>query len=108
MRLAFVRSEFSAVLPRRLLSAVQNERDRISTRRSSYEDSSLPSINALIQADVLSRQVSQKPPGSDTLTNKGAVGTHAGFFSQTWNEKFIGIHIFTPMKGFNTDPPKSL
>lgn len=38
-------------------SAVQNERDRISTRRSSYEDSSLPSINALIQADVLSRQV---------------------------------------------------
>lgn len=37
--------------------AVQNERDRISTRRSSYEDSSLPSINALIQADVLSRQV---------------------------------------------------
>lgn len=40
-----------------LSSAVQNERDRISTRRSSYEDSSLPSINALIQADVLSRQV---------------------------------------------------
>ncbi|XP_062396909.1 hepatocyte nuclear factor 4-alpha isoform X3 [Sardina pilchardus] len=37
--------------------AVQNERDRISTRRSSYEDNSLPSINALIQADVLSRQV---------------------------------------------------
>lgn len=41
------------------VSAVQNERDRISTRRSSYEDSSLPSINALIQADVLSRQVRQ-------------------------------------------------
>lgn len=40
-----------------VFSAVQNERDRISTRRSSYEDSSLPSINALIQADVLSRQV---------------------------------------------------
>lgn len=40
-----------------LFLAVQNERDRISTRRSSYEDSSLPSINALIQADVLSRQV---------------------------------------------------
>uniref|UniRef100_A0A8C9R0M5 Hepatocyte nuclear factor 4-alpha-like n=1 Tax=Scleropages formosus TaxID=113540 RepID=A0A8C9R0M5_SCLFO len=38
--------------------AVQNERDRISTRRSSYEDSSLPSIHALIQADVLSRQIS--------------------------------------------------
>lgn len=40
-----------------LLTAVQNERDRISTRRSSYEDSSLPSINALLQAEVLSRQV---------------------------------------------------
>ncbi|XP_063815626.1 hepatocyte nuclear factor 4-alpha isoform X3 [Pseudophryne corroboree] len=37
--------------------AVQNERDRISTRRSSYEDSSLPSINVLIQAEVLSQQV---------------------------------------------------
>ncbi|XP_029470449.1 hepatocyte nuclear factor 4-alpha isoform X2 [Rhinatrema bivittatum] len=37
--------------------AVQNERDRISTRRSSYEDSSLPSINALIQAEVLSQQI---------------------------------------------------
>lgn len=40
-----------------LLTAVQNERDRISTRRSSYEDSSLPSINALLQAEVLSQQV---------------------------------------------------
>ncbi|KAG8447151.1 hypothetical protein GDO86_014565 [Hymenochirus boettgeri] len=37
--------------------AVQNERDRISTRRSSYEDSSLPSINVLIQAEVLSLQI---------------------------------------------------
>uniref|UniRef100_A0AAQ4QHH1 Hepatocyte nuclear factor 4, alpha n=1 Tax=Gasterosteus aculeatus aculeatus TaxID=481459 RepID=A0AAQ4QHH1_GASAC len=42
--------------------AVQNERDRISTRRSSYEDSSLPSINALIQADVLSRQITSPAP----------------------------------------------
>ncbi|KAK7922696.1 hypothetical protein WMY93_009598 [Mugilogobius chulae] len=42
--------------------AVQNERDRISTRRSSYEDSSLPSINALIQADVLSRQITSPSP----------------------------------------------
>lgn len=40
-----------------VLTAVQNERDRISTRRSSYEDSSLPSINALLQAEVLSQQV---------------------------------------------------
>ncbi|PKU35811.1 hepatocyte nuclear factor 4-alpha isoform x1 [Limosa lapponica baueri] len=37
--------------------AVQNERDRISTRRSSYEDSSLPSINVLLQAEVLAQQV---------------------------------------------------
>ncbi|KAL4624363.1 hepatocyte nuclear factor 4-alpha-like [Arapaima gigas] len=41
--------------------AVQNERDRISRRRSSYEDSSLPSIHALIQADVLSRQQISAP-----------------------------------------------
>ncbi|XP_044519738.1 hepatocyte nuclear factor 4-alpha [Gracilinanus agilis] len=41
--------------------AVQNERDRISTRRSSYEDSSLPSINALLQAEVLSQQVPGQP-----------------------------------------------
>ncbi|XP_053250106.1 hepatocyte nuclear factor 4-alpha isoform X2 [Podarcis raffonei] len=41
--------------------AVQNERDRISTRRSSYEDSSLPSINVLLQAEVLSQQISSSP-----------------------------------------------
>ena len=45
-----------------LLTAVQNERDRISTRRSSYEDSSLPSINVLLQAEVLSQQVPGEPP----------------------------------------------
>ncbi|TRY98801.1 hypothetical protein DNTS_013108 [Danionella cerebrum] len=54
--------------------AVQNERDRISTRRSSYEDSSLPSINALIQADVLSRQISSPGPilNGDIRTKKVA------------------------------------
>uniref|UniRef100_A0A8C6USV6 Hepatocyte nuclear factor 4, alpha n=1 Tax=Neogobius melanostomus TaxID=47308 RepID=A0A8C6USV6_9GOBI len=52
--------------------AVQNERDRISTRRSSYEDSSLPSINALIQADVLSRQITSPAPilNGDIRTKK--------------------------------------
>lgn len=44
-----------------ILTAVQNERDRISTRRSSYEDSSLPSINVLLQAEVLSQQVPGHP-----------------------------------------------
>uniref|UniRef100_A0A452EZR6 Hepatocyte nuclear factor 4 alpha n=1 Tax=Capra hircus TaxID=9925 RepID=A0A452EZR6_CAPHI len=43
--------------------AVQNERDRISTRRSSYEDSSLPSINALLQAEVLSQQITSPVSG---------------------------------------------
>ncbi|XP_056124169.1 hepatocyte nuclear factor 4-alpha isoform X1 [Rhinichthys klamathensis goyatoka] len=57
--------------------AVQNERDRISTRRSSYEDSSLPSINALIQADVLSRQISSPGPimNGDIRTKKVATIT---------------------------------
>ncbi|XP_072323628.1 hepatocyte nuclear factor 4-gamma-like isoform X1 [Scyliorhinus torazame] len=36
--------------------AVQNERDRISNRRSNYEGSSSPSINTLAQAEVLSHQ----------------------------------------------------
>uniref|UniRef100_A0A673U808 Hepatocyte nuclear factor 4 alpha n=1 Tax=Suricata suricatta TaxID=37032 RepID=A0A673U808_SURSU len=40
-----------------------NERDRISTRRSSYEDSSLPSINALLQAEVLSQQITSPVSG---------------------------------------------
>ncbi|XP_009988146.1 PREDICTED: hepatocyte nuclear factor 4-alpha [Tauraco erythrolophus] len=44
--------------PKHSLAAVQNERDRISTRRSSYEDSSLPSINILLQAEVLAQQIS--------------------------------------------------
>uniref|UniRef100_H0XQQ8 Hepatocyte nuclear factor 4 alpha n=2 Tax=Otolemur garnettii TaxID=30611 RepID=H0XQQ8_OTOGA len=43
--------------------AVQNERDRISTRRSSYEDSSLPSITALLQAEVLSQQINSPISG---------------------------------------------
>ncbi|XP_028265774.1 hepatocyte nuclear factor 4-alpha isoform X1 [Parambassis ranga] len=57
--------------------AVQNERDRISTRRSSYEDSSLPSINALIQADVLSRQITSPAPilNGDIRTKKIATIT---------------------------------
>ncbi|KAM4563118.1 hepatocyte nuclear factor 4-alpha isoform 1-T1 [Odontesthes bonariensis] len=57
--------------------AVQNERDRISTRRSSYEDSSLPSINALIQADVLSRQITSPAPilNGDVRTKKIATIT---------------------------------
>ncbi|XP_009471628.1 PREDICTED: hepatocyte nuclear factor 4-alpha [Nipponia nippon] len=48
--------------PKYSLAAVQNERDRISTRRSSYEDSSLPSINALLQAEVLAQQISSPVP----------------------------------------------
>lgn len=49
--------ERPAAQPKYSLAAVQNERDRISTRRSSYEDSSLPSINVLLQAEVLAQQV---------------------------------------------------
>ncbi|ETE67169.1 Hepatocyte nuclear factor 4-gamma, partial [Ophiophagus hannah] len=37
--------------------AVQNERDRISTRRSTSDDIAPPSINTLSQAEVLSRQI---------------------------------------------------
>ncbi|XP_053322320.1 hepatocyte nuclear factor 4-gamma isoform X2 [Spea bombifrons] len=37
--------------------AVQNERDRISTRKNTFEGSSIPSINTLLQAEILSRQV---------------------------------------------------
>ena len=43
-----------------VVSAVQNERDRISVRRNSYEDmtqSSALSVNTLLQAELLSRQV---------------------------------------------------
>ena len=40
-----------------LISAVQNERDRISIRRSSYEDNSSLSINVLTQAEAMAQQV---------------------------------------------------
>ncbi|XP_078396410.1 hepatocyte nuclear factor 4-gamma-like isoform X2 [Cetorhinus maximus] len=39
--------------------AVQNERDRISNRRNSYESNNSPSINTLAQAEVRSHQVEQ-------------------------------------------------
>ncbi|KAJ3587134.1 hypothetical protein NHX12_013524 [Muraenolepis orangiensis] len=57
--------------------AGMKKEDRISTRRSSYEDSSLPSINALIQADVLSRQITSPGPilNGDIRTKKIAAIT---------------------------------
>ncbi|XP_072855149.1 hepatocyte nuclear factor 4-gamma isoform X2 [Pogona vitticeps] len=46
--------------------AVQNERDRISTRRSTSESSNIPSINTLSQAEVLSRQLPVSSPSAGT------------------------------------------
>ncbi|XP_019354179.1 hepatocyte nuclear factor 4-gamma isoform X1 [Alligator mississippiensis] len=46
--------------------AVQNERDRISTRRSTFDGSNSPSINTLSQAEVLSRQISVSNTGANT------------------------------------------
>lgn len=43
--------------PLALVSAVQNERDRISIRRSSYEDNGSLSINVLTQAEAMAQQV---------------------------------------------------
>lgn len=63
--------ERPAAQPKSSLAAVQNERDRISTRRSSYEDSSLPSINALLHAEALAQQV----PFLSSLANTKASGT---------------------------------
>uniref|UniRef100_H3A2H0 Hepatocyte nuclear factor 4 gamma n=3 Tax=Latimeria chalumnae TaxID=7897 RepID=H3A2H0_LATCH len=51
--------------------AVQNERDRISTRRSTYDSNNLPSINTLAQAEALSRQITVSSPGvSSNITSK--------------------------------------
>ncbi|XP_028924000.1 hepatocyte nuclear factor 4-gamma isoform X2 [Ornithorhynchus anatinus] len=50
--------------------AVQNERDRISTRRTASDGSNIPSINTLAQAETLSRQISGPSPGV------GAVDVH--------------------------------
>eukprot|EP00069_Balaena_mysticetus_P021139 bmy_13454T0 len=49
--------------------AVQNERDRISTRRSTFDGSNIPSINTLAQAEVRSRQISVSSPGASTDIN---------------------------------------
>ncbi|XP_006634664.1 hepatocyte nuclear factor 4-gamma isoform X1 [Lepisosteus oculatus] len=46
--------------------AVQNERDRISSRRNAYEAQSLPPITVLTQAESLSRQISLPSPGVPT------------------------------------------
>ncbi|XP_029447363.1 hepatocyte nuclear factor 4-gamma [Rhinatrema bivittatum] len=44
--------------------AVQNERDRISTRRNAFEGRDIPSINTLSQAESLSRQITVSSPGA--------------------------------------------
>lgn len=41
--------------------AVQNERDRISMRRTSYEDVAFLSITVLVQAEALARQITSPP-----------------------------------------------
>ncbi|KAJ7400668.1 Hepatocyte nuclear factor 4-gamma [Pitangus sulphuratus] len=49
--------------------AVQNERDRISTRRNTFDGCNIPSISTLSQAETLSRQISMSSPGSSTDIN---------------------------------------
>lgn len=46
--------------------AVQNERDRISTRRNLYENVDIPSINMLTQAESLSHQITASLPRMKT------------------------------------------
>nr|XP_009687796.1 PREDICTED: hepatocyte nuclear factor 4-gamma [Struthio camelus australis] len=50
-------------------SAVQNERDRISTRRNTFDGCNIPSISTLSQAETLSRQISISSPGASTDIN---------------------------------------
>ncbi len=49
--------------------AVQNERDRISTRRNTFDGCNIPSISTLSQAEALSRQISVSSPGASTDIN---------------------------------------
>ncbi|XP_066434986.1 hepatocyte nuclear factor 4-gamma [Eleutherodactylus coqui] len=49
--------------------AVQNERDRISTRKSVFDGSNIPSINTLSQAEALSRQISASSSATSTDIN---------------------------------------
>ncbi|KAM5158075.1 hepatocyte nuclear factor 4-gamma [Mantella aurantiaca] len=49
--------------------AVQNERDRISTRKSAFEGNNITSINTLAQAEALSRQITAPSTGTSTDIN---------------------------------------
>ncbi|KAM4705866.1 hepatocyte nuclear factor 4-gamma [Rhinophrynus dorsalis] len=49
--------------------AVQNERDRISTRKSTFEGSSIPSINTLSQAELLSSQITASSSSTNSDIN---------------------------------------
>ncbi|POI26816.1 hypothetical protein CIB84_009433 [Bambusicola thoracicus] len=53
----------------RYLKTVQNERDRISTRRNTFDGSNIPSISTLSQAETLSRQISISSPCASTDIN---------------------------------------
>ncbi|KAM5138752.1 hepatocyte nuclear factor 4-beta-like [Mantella aurantiaca] len=54
--------------------AVQNERDRISMRRSSYEDSGSLSISVLTQAEALTNQLSPLHSGDMSLKREARIG----------------------------------
>ncbi|KAM3928277.1 hepatocyte nuclear factor 4-gamma isoform 1-T1 [Leptodactylus fuscus] len=49
--------------------AVQNERDRISTRKNVFDGSNIPSINTLSQAEALSRQITTSSSGTSPDIN---------------------------------------
>ncbi|KAM4614410.1 hepatocyte nuclear factor 4-beta [Discoglossus pictus] len=55
--------------------AVQNERDRISMRRSSYEDNGSLSISVLTQAEAMVHQYSALSPGHNTDISMKKVAT---------------------------------
>ncbi|XP_004694482.2 PREDICTED: hepatocyte nuclear factor 4-gamma-like [Condylura cristata] len=54
---------------------VQNERDRISTRRNTFDGSNIPSINTLTQAEFRSCQISASSPGSSTDINVNKIAS---------------------------------
>ncbi|XP_062921380.1 hepatocyte nuclear factor 4-gamma-like isoform X3 [Mobula hypostoma] len=55
--------------------AVQNERDRISNKRNSYETGSSPSINVLAQAEILSHQITLSVSAANTDISTKKVAT---------------------------------
>ncbi|EHB12962.1 Hepatocyte nuclear factor 4-gamma [Heterocephalus glaber] len=71
--------------------AVQKERGRKTTRRSTFDGSNIPSINALAQAEIQSRHISVSSPGVSTDINVKKIASMGDVFESMKQQLLVFV-----------------